>query len=150
MYNVFKETKLNGGENQLTIDALLVQLFGELTREKLSVEGRMPAWVNVIKEALHASPESWKLIDLAKLANVHPVHLSRHFPRYFKATLGDYLRTIKVQKALSLLPEKQLSLTQIAAECGFADQSHFIRSFKHCHQLTPLHYRKLLFKDQPR
>lgn len=146
MYNVFKEMKLFSGGSQLAIDALLVQLFGTLTREKLSSESRMPAWVNVIKEALHASPESWKLIDLAKLVNVHPVHLSRHFPKYFNATLGDYIRIIKVQKALSLLPEKYMSLTEIAAECGFADQSHFIRSFKDYHQLTPLHYRKLLLK----
>ncbi len=74
------------------------------------------------------------------------LHLSRHFPKYFKATIGDYIRTVKVQKALSLLPNKHKSLTEIAAECGFADQSHFIRSFKDCYQLTPLHYRKLLLK----
>ncbi len=34
---------------------------------------KTPAWVKVIKDALHGSPESWKLNDLAKLANVHPV-----------------------------------------------------------------------------
>jgi AraC family transcriptional regulator len=146
MYNVFKEMKLHNGESQLAIDALLVQLFSALSREKRSGDSRKPAWVSVVKEALHASPESWKLIDLAKLANVHPVHLSRHFAKYFKAPLGDYIRTIKVQKALSLLPDKQLSLTEIAVECGFADQSHFIRSFKLCHKLTPLHYRKLFSK----
>jgi AraC-like DNA-binding protein len=146
MYNVFKEMKLHNGESQLAIDSLLVQLFGALTHEKRSGDSRRPAWVGVVKEALHASPDSWKLIDLAKLANVHPVHLSRHFSKYFKATLGDYIRTIKVQKALSLLPGKQMSLTEIAAECGFADQSHFIRSFKLSHHLTPLHYRKLFLK----
>lgn len=150
MYNVFKEMKLHSGESQLVIDALLVQLFGSITKEKRSGDSRLPAWVGVIKEALHASPESWKLIDLAKLANVHPVHLSRHFSKYFNATLGDYIRTIKVQKALSLLPNKQLSLTEIAAECGFADQSHFIRSFKFYYQLTPLHYRKLFLKQGAR
>ena len=138
--------KLHNGESQLAIDALLVQLFGAFTCEKRSGNSQVPAWVKVVKEALHDSPEGWKLIDLAKLANVHPVHLSRHFSKYFKVTLGDYIRTVKVQKALSLLPNKLLSLTEIAAECGFADQSHFIRSFKSCHQLTPLHYRKLFLK----
>lgn len=146
MYNVFKEMKLHKGESQLAIDVLLVQLFGALTHEKRTGDSNRPAWVGVVKEALHASPDSWKLVDLAKLANVHPVHLSRQFSKYFKATLGDYIRTIKVQKALSLLPGKQMSLTEIAAECGFADQSHFIRSFKSCYHLTPLHYRKLFLK----
>ncbi|MCS3801184.1 helix-turn-helix domain-containing protein [Niastella sp. OAS944] len=146
MYNVFKEMKLHNGKSQLEIDALLVQLFGAFTKEKVLIKSQVPAWVKVIREVLHDSPDGWKLIELAKLANVHPVHLSRHFSKYFKVTLGDYIRTIKVQKALSLLPNKQLSLTEIAAECGFADQSHFIRSFKSCHQLTPLHYRKLFLK----
>lgn len=148
MYNVFKETKLYTGANQLPIDALLVQLLGSLGPETRSYNSQAPAWVGLIKEALHAEPDNWKLIDLAKIANVHPVHLSRQFPKYFKATLGDYIRTIKVQKALSLLPDKNLSLTKISTECGFADQSHFIRCFKSCHQLTPLHFRKLLLKRE--
>lgn len=148
MYNVFKETKLYTGTNQLPIDTLLVQLLSSLTPETRSYNSQAPAWVRVVKEVLHAVPDSWKLIDLAKIANVHPVHLSRQFPKYFKATLGDYIRTIKVQKALSLLPNKNLSLTEISAECGFADQSHFIRCFKSCHRLTPLYYRKLFLKRE--
>lgn len=146
MYNVFKESKLYTGESQLAIDMLLVRLFSSLISERRSYDRQPPAWIQLIKDALYASPGDWTLIDLAKLANVHPVHLSRQFPKYFKATLGDYIRTMKVQKALSLLPDKNISLTEISAECGFADQSHFIRSFKSCHQLTPLHYRKLLLK----
>ena len=146
MYNVFKEMKLYNGESQLAIDALLVQLFGAFAREKQTGKSQVPAWVKVVKEALHDSPECWTLNELATLAKVHPVHLSRHFSKYFKVTLGDYIRTIKVHKALSLLPKRELSLTQIAAECGFADQSHFIRNFKSYHQLTPLHYRKLFLK----
>lgn len=146
MYNVFKESKFYTGKSQLAIDTLLIQLLSSLTPEKRTCNNQVPAWVRVIKEALHAAPDHWKLIDLAKIANVHPVHLSRQFPKYFKATLGDYIRTIKVQKALSLLPNEHLTLTSIAAECGFADQSHFIRSFKSCFKITPLHYRKLLLK----
>jgi AraC family transcriptional regulator len=148
MHNVFKETKLYNGTSQLAIDALLVQLLSALTPERRSYDNQVPAWVRVIKEALHAEPENWKLIDLAKLVNVHPVHLSRQFPKYFKATLGNYIRTIKVHKALSLLPNKNMSLTEIAVDCGFADQSHFIRCFKSCYQLTPLHYRRLLLKRE--
>ncbi|HEX2629152.1 MAG TPA: helix-turn-helix transcriptional regulator [Chitinophagaceae bacterium] len=146
MYNVFKESKLYNGEDQLAIDMLLVQLFGSMIAERRSCDKQLPAWVNLIKDALYASPGDWSLIELAKLADVHPVHLSRQFPKYFKTSLGDYIRTIKVQKALSLLSNKNMSLTEISVECGFADQSHFIRSFKSCHQLTPLHYRKLLLK----
>ncbi|MES1249601.1 MAG: helix-turn-helix transcriptional regulator, partial [Chitinophaga rupis] len=99
-----------------------------------------------IKEMLHESPEEWTLSGLANSLNVHPVHLSREFSKHFDTTLGEYIRTIKVQRALSLLPNNKLSLTDISFECGFADQSHFIRSFRSYYQVTPLFYRKLLLK----
>jgi AraC family transcriptional regulator len=150
MYNIFKETKLGGVNRQLAIDALLVETFSLLSTITATGNKKKPAWVNTIRDALHATTENWQLTDLAKLANIHPVHLSREFSKYFNATLGDYIRTIKVQRALSLLPNKDLSLTDISIECGFADQSHFIRSFKSLQQLTPLHYRKLLLNKATR
>jgi AraC-like DNA-binding protein len=65
-------------------------------------------------------------ITLTDTEYSHPVHLSREFPKYFDTTLGDYIRATKVQRAVALLPNPGLSLTDISLECGFADQSHFI------------------------
>jgi AraC family transcriptional regulator len=45
---------------------------------------------------------------------------------------------------MTLLGERQRLLTEIAFECGFADQSHFIRSFKNYYEVTPSEYRKLI------
>lgn len=146
MYTIFKETKLNRATKQLAIDALLIEIFGLLSHTAGKTTGKKPGWVGKVRDALHDPSENWQLADLAKLADVHPVHLSRTFSKYFNATLGDYIRTVKVQQALSLLPDKEISLTDIAIQCGFADQSHFIRSFKSYQQLTPLRYRKLLLK----
>jgi AraC family transcriptional regulator len=146
MYTIFKETKLNQATKQLAIDALLIEIFGLLSHTTNKTTGKKPGWVGKVRDALHDSTENWQLADLAKLADVHPVHLSRTFSKYFHATLGDYIRTVKIQQALSLLPDKEISLTDIAIQCGFADQSHFIRSFKSYQQLTPLRYRKLLLK----
>jgi AraC family transcriptional regulator len=51
---------------------------------------------------------------------------------------------MRIEKSLSLLPDKNLSLTEIAFDCGFADQSHFLRCFKQITGNTPSAYRKLL------
>jgi AraC family transcriptional regulator len=146
MYNVFKEVKLSGDADQLGIDAVLLEIFSLLGKTKRAADSKKPKWVAKIREILHESPESWKLADLANTLNVHPVHLSREFSKYFDTNLGDYIRRIKVQRALALLPNSELSLTDISFECGFADQSHFIRSFKSYYQVTPFLYRKLLLK----
>jgi AraC family transcriptional regulator len=148
MYNIFKEMKLTGETGQLGVDALLLEIFGLLGKMKGAGDRKKPKWVAKIKEMLNDSPENWKLADLANSLNVHPVHLSREFSRYFDTTLGDYIRAIKIQRALALLPNTELSLTDISFECGFADQSHFIRSFKSYYHVTPLFYRKLLLKKE--
>jgi AraC family transcriptional regulator len=75
---------------------------------------------------------------------VHPVHLSRCFPKYFNTTVGDYLKKLRIEQAAGFLTKADVSLTQVSYECGFADQSHFIRSFKQAVGVTPLQYRKII------
>ncbi|MGB1004752.1 MAG: helix-turn-helix domain-containing protein [Salibacteraceae bacterium] len=43
---------------------------------------------------------------------------------------------------MDLLKNTSLSTTEIAYECGFADQSHFIRTFKNLNGFTPKQYQK--------
>lgn len=148
MYRIFKETKLGGGTKQLAIDTLMIEVFTLLSSPDHSQANKSkPGWLSIITDALHTTTENWQLQDLAKLADVHPVHLCREFHRHFNTTVGDYIRTVKVRQALSMLPDKDLSLTDIAIHCGFADQSHFIRTFKSFQQITPLQYRKLLLNN---
>ena len=43
-----------------------------------------------------------------------------------------------------MLKREEMSLTEIAYDCGFADQSHFIRVFKNTVGVTPFSFRKYL------
>jgi AraC family transcriptional regulator len=147
MYKIFKELKLNDRNRQLAIDALLVEIFSMMSKHESLANDKNPSWVNRVKDVLHNGEDSMDLPDLARLAGIHPVHLSRAFFKYFSTSLGDYARETKIQRALSLLPNNELSLTDIALNCGFSDQSHFNRLFKYYHQITPLQYRKLLLKN---
>jgi AraC family transcriptional regulator len=146
MYNVFKESKTSGKFRQLGIDALLLKIFSLLSKETCRSNEKNPPWLAKVRDMLHAPSSNLQLSAIAQEAGIHPVHLSREFSRYFHVNLGDYIRAIKIERALSLLPNKDLSLTDIAFECDFADQSHFIRAFKSYQQITPLRYRKLLQK----
>lgn len=144
MYRIVKEMKLAGAAAQAAIDSLLLELFTLLGRPAPGARAGKPDWVGRLRELLHDTHTDWSLTEMARAVRVHPVHLSRHFARYFGMGLGDYRRTLRLQRALTLLPDEELSLTAISQECGFADQSHFIRAFKAQYQVTPLHYRKCL------
>ena len=81
---------------------------------------------------------------LANELGMSSTYISQMFPKYFNANFGEYIRKLRIEKAVSLLPHQHLSLSQITYDCGFSDQSHFIRCFKEIYSVTPSQYRKML------
>jgi AraC family transcriptional regulator len=146
MYKIFKETKINDNTTAISLQGLLMQTLDSLQRKQETLIKRKPMWVTKINEILHDQfSEKLSLIDLSNILGIHPVHLSRDFSKYFQCSLGDYIRKLKIEKSLSLLSNEKNSLMDITFECGFADQSHFIRCFKEITGINPLAYRKLFF-----
>ena len=140
---VYKEIIINDNASRITVEGLVLQALGILERSRdHDIKLLTPGWVKKIKEYLHAENDSLNLEATAKELGLHPVYLSQAFPKYFKVSFGDYIRKIRLQKATALLRDKRHSLSSITYECGFSDQSHFIRCFKKSFQMTPLKYRK--------
>ena len=147
LYQIFKETKVNDGTSSLAIQALLLEALTQMASSLKPAQRKVPLWVFRIREILQDTyAENWTLQALAQSLEIHPVHLSRDFSKYFHCTLGNYIRRMRVQRSLSLLPDRSLSLTDIALDSGFADQSHFNRCFKAMNNMTPSHFRKLLLR----
>jgi AraC family transcriptional regulator len=80
--------------------------------------------------------------DLAREAGVHPVHLARVFRKMERRTPGEYQQRLQVRAAGELLRDPEWPLAAIAAECGFADQSHFTRVFHRMAGTTPARFRR--------
>lgn len=84
-------------------------------------------------------------ISVAEVAEACALSRS-HFTRKFKeSTLLSphvWLRQQRVDKAMALLRHSQLSLTQVAMECGFFDQAHFCRVFARSQGMTPLAFKR--------
>lgn len=143
IYKIFRETQLNDETSSLAIQALLAAGMQRLAPGAGRSARAVPSWVGAVRNLLHDTPNvSWTLPELAQVAGVHPAHLSRGFPLYFGCTLGDYVRHLKVQRALALFFDPHLSLLDIALACGFYDQSHFIRCFKAVMPEPPARCRK--------
>jgi AraC-like DNA-binding protein len=144
-YKLFFETKLYESTSAISIHLQLLKIYDHLIGRTERTGTKKPAWVDMLKEILYYSNTNKLTLDyLSAELNIHPVHLSRDFSKYFHTTLGDYIRRIKINKALSLMLDNKLTLAQIAGECGFADQSHFIRCFKKYNKMSPLQYRRII------
>lgn len=144
-YNIYKESKLADDSSNLTVDSLLLNSFGLMLGLVQRSFSSKPGWVKKITEILHDKfDEPPSLQELAAELNLHFAHLSRDFPKYFSCNFGEYIRKLRVEKSIGLLRRKDLSLTDIAVSCGFSDQSHFIRSFKTFHGITPKKFRQII------
>jgi AraC-like DNA-binding protein len=144
LYKIFKETKINDNTTPLSLQGLLLQTLAGLQRKKETSIKSKPLWVTKVNEILHDQiSEKHSLIELSGTLGIHPVHLSRDFSKHFQCSLGEYIRKLKIEKSLSLLSDKKYSLIDITFECGFSDQSHFIRSFKEVTGINPSAYRNL-------
>ncbi len=142
---IYLETKIIDEHTYLSIELLLTAIFDKMHNPAQRLRSAHPRWVGVIKDILHSQQSNkLTLTGLSAAAGVHPVHLSREFSNYFETTLGDYIRRLKTVQAAALLKNKRSSLTEIAYQCRFSDQSHFIRTFKRYYHTTPLAYRKLV------
>jgi AraC family transcriptional regulator len=139
---IHREIRINDSTTQISIDGLLLQSIAEITRSSDSLKTKVPAWAKKVKEILNDNIHNKiTLQSLSLETGVHPVHLCKEFPKYFNCGFGQYIRTIRIERSISLLANRNLSLSEIANDCGFSDQSHFIRCFKDVVGVTPLKYR---------
>jgi AraC family transcriptional regulator len=95
------------------------------------------------KEMLRVGPEEDR--SIAEVAAA--CQLSRsYFTNAFRQTTGQtphqWVVAQRVQRARELLVSSQLPLAEIAAACGFADQSHFTRVFSRATGLPPARWRR--------
>ncbi|OQP65415.1 hypothetical protein A3860_17270 [Niastella vici] len=77
---------------------------------------------------------------LATRYGISARYMQQLFVQYTGLTPKLYSQINRFQNSLQLIREGNSSLTSIAYECGYADQSHFIREFKTFTGLTPSGY----------
>ncbi len=80
------------------------------------------------------------LAELARVADLSAFHLCRAFGTAVGMPPHAYQTQLRVARAKALLVVGQLSLTQIATEVGFANQSHLTRHFMRLIGTTPGQY----------
>lgn len=79
--------------------------------------------------------------ELAAMAGLGKSAFSRLFKRSTGRTLPQYVNELRIARACNLLAETDLTVSQIAMECGFVSPAHFQRKFREHQHCVPLVYR---------
>src|SRR4030095_11361235 len=125
---------------------LLIEVFEKFLNKQRSK--KVPSWAKELKEIIQDQIDtSITLKQLSKDLDINPAYLSREFSKYFdNLSFGDYIRKLRIEKAIEYLNNSTYSLTKISYLTGFSDQSHFTRIFKKYMKASPSEYRKKLKK----
>ena len=86
--------------------------------------------------------EQISMTVMAEMAGHSATHFNRRFKQLLRVTPTAYLRSVRVQAAQSLLTTTSRSLSEIAINVGYADQSHLTRRFREVTGMTPAAWRK--------
>lgn len=130
-------------ESPLLIEGLVLELLAETSRSRRRLsEGKPPLWLQQAKEFIHeqfSDPLTLSLI--ANFVRVHPVYLASSFRRHYHQSIGEYLRHRRVEFACHKISTSNDSLAEIALAAGFANQSHFTKTFKRMTGMSPAQYK---------
>ena len=124
-------------ENWLAKDFRLRLPKGKLdsNRSKLVIE--------YLNDELH---ETKTLEELANLVFISPYHFARMFKNTFGISPHKFQMRLKIERAKQLMQANRASasLTQIAFDLGFADQSHFSNNFKRLTGISPRQFKQMM------
>lgn len=117
----------------------LADLIGEAA---WFVARRKPQWLLDVIEHIHGHWQNIQSVNaMADDFGVSPQHLCRAFKALLGVTIGQYGLLLRLDYARGLLWGTGQSISQIAAETGFADQSHLTRTLNRHSARTPSRMR---------
>lgn len=141
---VVRELQAADSFSAMVMEGTLLELVGAFGREYEIVPQYevFPNWLKQCRELLEQQSGAGAThASLAAYVHKHPVHVAKAFRKAYGETIGNYQRRLRLQKAERLLCKRRMPLAEVALECGFANQSHFSRTFKIAFGMTPTRYR---------
>jgi AraC-like DNA-binding protein len=141
--DAFRTSGLELATHYLSFVSYLLKHYTDttLTLPKTKQE---PSAVEKARSYLHAHyHQDISLDELAKVVNLNRAYLIRAFKKTVGLPPHAYLTQLRLSEAKKQL-SKNIPIAQVAANTGFADQSHFSRTFKQTYGMTPGAYAKVI------
>ena len=137
-------SELSCAEIAVAVADCLLSLSGRPDSRRATVDIRA---VELVREYLAAhAREQTPASTLEKIASTDRFTITRHF-RWAFGTSPDRYRTLRRLALAQAAIESGQSLAQVAAEAGFADQSHMTRQFRRAYGMTPGRFAQCCAQD---
>lgn len=88
----------------------------------------------------HFSQSKLSLDELSNNLSYSPKYISSVFKKKFNIGITEYLNTIRIQRACTLMRQGHTNVTYIAGICGYSDSLYFSKVFKRIVGVSPKNY----------
>jgi AraC-like DNA-binding protein len=134
------------GEGRLardqSLDHLLTMLSRHLDTKPSMQHSEAMRQMQLLRDYLHDfMAQDIGLDELSRLAGLDRFRLTRQFKQAFGQSPHAYLVRLRLRRARALLAQG-IEPVQVAAQVGFADQSHLGRWFQRAYRMTPASYQR--------
>lgn len=126
------------------INVIVVEMERLFERQRDSQSsGRLAGWqYRRIRERLMQGEGQPAVAELARLCGISSRHLHRQFLALTGKTISKYIENFWVEQAKDLLLAQNLSIKDVAAQCGFSHANSFSRAFRRVSGLSPQKFRQ--------
>lgn len=149
---LFEAMKNPSSGYKFKVIGALYELFGIIVDEHLYLpvsstfipgDKNVPKLKNVLSYIRGNYHKQINLDDMAKCAGMSTKYFCYFFKELTRKSPVEYLNLYRIERATRKLMNSDLSVTEIAYNCGFNDLSYFIKTFKSIKGVTPAKYRKI-------
>ena len=142
-FRIQSELLANDNLASLAIECLCWEVVFQIVRhaerrQTTRNHGSVERVIERLKSEYRSPP---RVSDLADWIGMHRSQLARQFRSETGMTIAEFVRFQRVQLAMQLLQRSGQSLSSVAIECGFVDQSHLTSSFRKVTGFTPAAWR---------
>ncbi len=137
--------------SDLITECILLYTFYYLGEKLLPAEKSKDASSSVamkIKRYIddNYSDNHLSLEHISKNLSYSPKYISSTFKKQFNIGISDYITTVRIQHACTLINQGFTSIQDISSQCGFSDAQYFSKVFKKKMDQLPREYIKSLIK----
>ncbi len=141
IYNYYKSGKKFPEAIQ---SAYIARILGEFfTTPWMAVSDNDSMVDKVVNHIEENYEQELSVRELSKVAGLSEFYFSRIFKKQTGFTIHEYIIKTRVVNAKELLRSTNLSLREIAYQCGFSNESSFCNTFKRITDMTPGSFRSM-------
>lgn len=128
-------------EVQLVLEKLAMKLAPKHSQQSVdSEEPTNPSFVALVEYVRTNFNEKFTLEQLGKKFGLSAGYICSLFAKNFNTTLTCFVTETRMNHAAALIKTSNLSLKQVAYECGYKDYFYFNKVFKSYYGMAPSQY----------